>query len=147
MSNRAPWNRPTTPLRLFFDGACPFCRAEIDWLQRRDRHGRLVPVDIAAAGFDAARWGFDPGEVRRVLHAIAPDGRVLRGMEAVRAAYGAVGLGWLVAPTGWPGLRGVFDRLYAAFARNRLAWGARWLRLRSVRPRAATQGSCARCAG
>ena len=32
-------------------------------------------------------------------------------------------LGWLLAPTGWPGLRWLSDRGYEWFARNRLAIG------------------------
>ena len=33
------------------------------------------------------------------------------------------GLGWLVAPTGWPLLRPLFDRLYGGFARHRIGLG------------------------
>ncbi len=82
-----------------------------------------------------------------MLHVRTPDGRVVCAMEAVRAAYRAVGLGWLVAPTGWPGLRPVFDRLYAAFARNRLTWGAAWLRWRGRSGSSAARSDlCERCA-
>ena len=34
-----------------------------------------------------------------------------------------IGLGWLLAPTGWPGLRWLFDHGYEWFARNRIAIG------------------------
>jgi predicted DCC family thiol-disulfide oxidoreductase YuxK len=40
-----------------------------------------------------------------------------------REAYAAVGLGWLVAPTGWPILRPLFDVGYRWFARNRVRLG------------------------
>jgi predicted DCC family thiol-disulfide oxidoreductase YuxK len=53
------------------------------------------------------------------VHAVSSDGTTLVGMDAVRAAYGAVGLGWLLAPTRWPGLRPLFDRFYRWFADNR----------------------------
>jgi predicted DCC family thiol-disulfide oxidoreductase YuxK len=59
------------------------------------------------------------------IHAALPDGRVVEGMAVFRRAYGAVGLGWLLAPSRWPGLRRVFDAAYRVFARNRLRWTGR----------------------
>jgi predicted DCC family thiol-disulfide oxidoreductase YuxK len=58
-----------------------------------------------------------------VLHGILPDGRVVRGVEAIRQVYGAVGLGWLVAPTRLPVIRWGLDCMYGAFARNRVRLG------------------------
>ena len=43
----------TPEFTLLYDSECPFCKLEVDWLRRRDRHGRLGAVDIAAEGFDA----------------------------------------------------------------------------------------------
>jgi predicted DCC family thiol-disulfide oxidoreductase YuxK len=116
-------------VRLLIDGDCPFCSAEAGWLGRRDRCGRLTLEDIRAAGFDAARYGADPAAVRAGLHAVLPDGRVVTRMDAVRSAYEAVGLGWITAPTRWPGLRRLFDAAYDLFARNRVRWGDGWRRL------------------
>ena len=114
---------PDWQLKLLYDGQCPFCRREVDWLRRRDRAGRLAFEDIAAVGHDPAQYGLTTEEVQSVLHAVSPNGRVLRRVEAIRAAYRAIGLGWLVAPTGWPGLRWICDRLYGLFARNRVRLG------------------------
>ncbi len=58
-----------------------------------------------------------------VMHGVFPDGRVVRRVAAFREAYRAVGLGWLLAPTGWPGLRWIADRAYGLFARNRIRIG------------------------
>ena len=111
--------------RLFYDGECPICRREAAWLKRRDRNGSLEIEDIAALGFDSARYGLNRDEITRVLHGVRADGAVIKGMEAVREAYRAVGLGWLLAPTRLPGLRFLSDLLYGCFARNRLALGRR----------------------
>ena len=54
------------------------------------------------------------------MYVIQADGRVLRAMDAVRAVYAAVGLGWLVAPTGWPGIRWLADGCYRFLARHRM---------------------------
>ncbi len=110
-------------LKLLYDGQCPFCRREIDWLKRRNRRMLLAFEDIADPQFDPGRYGLTREEVNGLLHGVLPDGRVVRGLAAVRLAYSAIRLGWLIAPTGWPGIRWAADRLYAAFARNRVALG------------------------
>ncbi len=108
-------------LRLFYDGACPLCTREIAGLTRLDRgRGRLEFVDIAAPEFNAAAFGADPVQLMAKIHGQLADGTWVEGMEVFRHAYRAVGLGWLLAPTGWPGLRRVFDAAYRWFARNRL---------------------------
>jgi len=108
---------------LLYDSACPICRGEITWLRRRDRSGNLQVEDIAAQDFDPSRYGLTSEEVSRVLHGIMPDGVVLKGMDAVREAYRAVGLGWIVAPTRFPGLKALSDFLYRSFAKHRIALG------------------------
>jgi predicted DCC family thiol-disulfide oxidoreductase YuxK len=109
--------------RLLYDGACPICRREVEWLKRRDRSGNLQLEDISARGFDPARYGLTRESVDSVLHGIRQDGVVVRGMEAIREAYRSVGLGWLTAATRLPGLKWAADRLYGWFARNRTALG------------------------
>jgi predicted DCC family thiol-disulfide oxidoreductase YuxK len=109
------------PLRVLIDGECPLCRREGEFLRRRDAgRGRLLLEDITSDGFDPRRYGLTPAEVMGQIHAVTWDGRILTGMDVFRAAYDAVGLGWLLAPTRWPGLRSVADSAYRFFARNRL---------------------------
>lgn len=107
------------PLTVFYDAACPVCALEMDALQRRDSCRRLQLVDMSAPGFDAGTFGFAADDLDAVIHAVRPDGSVVRGMEVLRLAYGAGGLGWLVQATRWPLLKGVFDLGYKLFARHR----------------------------
>ena len=113
----------TWRIKLFMDGACPLCQHEMRWLKGLD-HGRerIVLEDISDPSFDASKFGFDQGHVVLRLHGILPNGQVMQGMEAFRCAYAAVGFGWLLAPTGWPVLRPMFDEGYSFFARVRLLW-------------------------
>ena len=110
-------------LKLLYDGDCPFCRREVSWLARRDRSGAVALEDIAAPGFDASRYGLHQKQLEGVIHAQLPNGRLVTGMEVFRRLYAAVGLGWLMAPTGWPILRPVFDWAYRLFARHRVRLG------------------------
>lgn len=131
-----PRAAPPGGLLLFYDGQCPLCRREIEWLRRFDRRGRLALVDISRGEFDPSEFGFSRETLDAELHGILPDGRVVRRIEAVHEAYRAVGLGWLVAPLRLPGVRRMADIAYGWFARHRLAIG-RWLT-----GRAGCEGAC-----
>lgn len=116
-----PWQ-----LRLLYDSECPLCSREVRLLERLDRgRGRVQFEDIAAASFDASRYRLEASAVMGRIHAVLPDGSVTEGMDVFRRAYAAVGLGWLLAPTGWPILRSIADAGYQVFARNRLRWTGR----------------------
>jgi predicted DCC family thiol-disulfide oxidoreductase YuxK len=110
---------PLYPLTLLYDSSCAVCRLEMDELRERDAAAKLRLIDISAPGFDAAAYGATLAEMNALLHAVDAQGRTHRGVAALRMAYTAVGLGRLVAPTGWPLLRPLFDGAYAVFARHR----------------------------
>lgn len=108
-------------VKVLYDGDCPLCAREIRGLRRLDRRrGRLAFEDIAAPDFDAGRYGLDQDTVMARIHGVLPDGTVVEGLDLFRRAYEAVGLGWLLAPSRWPGTRRLFEAGYDWFARNRL---------------------------
>jgi PAS domain S-box-containing protein len=109
--------------KLLYDGECPLCRREALFLSRRNRNGWLSFEDIAAPGFDPAIYGATREELMGVIHGVFPDGRLIQRVAVFREAYRAVGLGWILAPTAWPGLRWLADRGYEWFARHRLTIG------------------------
>ena len=108
------------PITLLYDGGCPICVQEMTRLHRLDKRERLRFVDIAAPDFDAARHAATKDEMMTLMHAELADGRMLKGVDALHAAYSAVGLGWLWAPARWRLLRPYADRLYARVARERM---------------------------
>ena len=115
-SARTDWQ-----IRVLFDGACPLCAREIRFLDRLDRgRAHILFEDIATPDFDPTAHGLEAGDAMQRIHGVLPDGTVVEGMEVFRRAYGAVGLGWLLAPTRWPGLRHLADAGYRAFASHRL---------------------------
>jgi predicted DCC family thiol-disulfide oxidoreductase YuxK len=109
--------------KILFDGECPFCRVEASWMRSLDRGGAQALEDIAAADFDPARDGRTLPQLMGSFHGVFPDGRLTEGIETYREAYRAVGLGWVLAPTGWPVLKQVFDWFYFLFARYRVRLG------------------------
>jgi predicted DCC family thiol-disulfide oxidoreductase YuxK len=112
------------PLTVLYDGACPVCNMEMDNLKARNAQGLLKFVDISAPFFDTTPYGATLADLNKLIHAVRPDGSLVIGVEVLRLAYGAVGLGHLAGPTGWPVFRPVFDVAYAVFARNRYGFSA-----------------------
>ena len=108
-------------IEVFYDGDCPLCVREINMLSRLDRRSRLKLTDIAAPDFNAeAITGLSWDALMAEIHGRLPDGTLVTGMEVFRRMYGAVGLGFVLAPTRWPVLNRVADAAYERFARNRL---------------------------
>jgi predicted DCC family thiol-disulfide oxidoreductase YuxK len=118
---KRPWK-----IEVLYDGACPLCSREIRFLERRDRgQGAIRFEDIADPSFDSGAHGVELRELMARIHGVLPDGTLIEGVEVFRQAYAAVGLGWLVGPTRWPGLRSLSDLAYRIFARNRWRWRGR----------------------
>lgn len=144
--NVHPWiaggeqRRMASEFTLLYDSECPFCKREVDWLRRRDREGRLGAIDIAAADFDPGRFGLTREQVVARLHGVRADGEVVEGMAAIRAAWRAAGVGWVMAPTGWPVLRWFADLGYRLFARYRVRLG-KWFGRRCEGGRCDVSGS------
>lgn len=138
------------PLTLLYDGACPMCRLEMDRLRERDGLRRLAFVDVSAPGFDASIYTAEATaqDMLELIHAVGPDGRLAVGVDALRLAYEAVGLGALWLPAQLPLLRPGLDAAYALLARNRYAV-SQWLMplLVRIEARRATRRTSACAAG
>ena len=113
-------------LTLLYDGGCPLCLREVTFLRGRDRRlhpatPRLAFVDIDDPAYDpASHCGISYREAMGRIHAVSDSGEVLQDVEVFRRAYQLVGLGWLYAPTRWPLLGPLVDRLYGLWAGSRL---------------------------
>ena len=108
-------------LTLLYDGGCPLCLREVTFLRRRDPKGRLQFVDVDAEEYAPELWsGISYRQAMARIHAIRADGTVLTDVAVFREAYRLIGLGWVYAPTTWPLLGGLIDRLYALWATHRL---------------------------
>ena len=108
-------------LTLLYDGACPLCLREVTFLKRRDPHGRLAFVDVDRHAYDPAQWrGISYRDAMARIHAIRADGEILKDVAVFREAYRCVGLGWIYAPTEWPLIGLLIDRIYALWASQRL---------------------------
>jgi len=108
-----------TEVTVLYDSLCPVCRREVNLLKRFDRRGRLGLIDIASPNFNPEDFNLTMAECVGSLHALDASGKVIRGMDTIRAMYRAAGLGWVMSWTAvWP-FRPLADIGYSVFARVR----------------------------
>lgn len=109
--------------KLLYDGDCPLCLKEVNWLRKYNHHERLILENISDKDFNAGKYNKTINELMGSIHGVYPNGKIISGMEVFRQAYRAVGLGWIFAPTAWPVLKIFFDISYKIFARYRIKIG------------------------
>ena len=114
-------------IKLLYDGDCPLCLREVNFLQRKDRGRGLVAfVDIADPDYRAGEHGgVEFAEAMSRIHAVLPDGTVVKNVEVFRRVYQVLGIGWIYAATGWPVIGPLVDKLYDFWADRRLTWTGR----------------------
>ena len=130
---------------VLYDGNCPMCCEEMAWLSGRDKNHRLRFVNVAHPEFDAAAWHLEKQALNTAIHVRTTTGNWLVGMPAIRYLYVQIGLGWVLAVTGWPLLAPVFDWLYLHLAKNRIAVSA-WFGLNSLNALNSRE-HCEQCVG
>ena len=106
---------------LLYDGDCPICMMEVEFLKKRDMKSRIRFTDLRDPTYNPADHGnvtFEEG--MRKLRAVLPDGSVAMGVEVFRKTYKAIGLGWVFELTNLPIVGRVADSIYDVWAENRL---------------------------
>lgn len=132
-----PWQ-----IKLLYDGDCPLCVREVNFLRRKDNGRGLVAfTDIAAPDYTAAaNGGVDFATAMGRIHAVLPDGTAIKNVEVFRRVYQVLGIGWIYAPTGWPIVGPVVDWVYGLWADWRLAVTGR-PSLKTILAQRAAQGN------
>jgi len=115
IDNRAP------QLTLLFDGGCPLCLREVGFLRKRDLAKKIAFVDIDSPEYVPHHYGnISYRNAMARIHAITADGTILQDVAVFREAYRLIGLGWIYAPTRWPLISPLIDRIYSLWASRRL---------------------------
>ena len=116
-SNKHNWK-----IKLLYDGECPLCVREVNFLTRKDAGRGIVKfVDIASPGYDPqVNAGIDFATAMGRIHGILSDGTVVKNVEVFRQVYESLGMGWVYGITRLPGLGAIADWLYGIWADWRL---------------------------
>jgi predicted DCC family thiol-disulfide oxidoreductase YuxK len=117
-------------LIVYYNTRCPVCNAGID----RQRNKLLALVDAGIIAFRDINWesgvladyGVDVDDVRRRLHAVDADGRLIVGADVAIAIWKMTpGEGWLATLFGNPVALPVTRFAYDRFADILFAWNKR----------------------
>ena len=111
---------PTTTwqLELLYDGECPLCVREVNFLRRKDADRGLVSfVDIADDTYNPANHaGIDFETAMGRIHAVLPDGSIVQNVEVFRRTYEILGIGWIYAITKVPAIEYLANLLYGIWS-------------------------------
>jgi predicted DCC family thiol-disulfide oxidoreductase YuxK len=113
---------PVWQIKLLYDGECPLCLREVNFLRKRDAGRGLVEfVDIADDRYaPEAHGGVDFATAMGRIHAVLPDGTVIKNVEVFRRVYETLGMGWVYAATRMPIVGWIVNWLYGIWADWRL---------------------------
>lgn len=114
---------PSWKIKLLYDGECPLCVREVNFLSKRDAGRGLVAfVDIADLDYRPEdHGGIDYETAMGRIHAVLPDGSSIKNVEVFRQVYEVLGIGWIYAVTRLPLIGALVDALYELWADWRLA--------------------------
>jgi predicted DCC family thiol-disulfide oxidoreductase YuxK len=106
-------------LKIFYDGGCPLCLAEMKHLLKLDQHNKIDLVDINQADFQTKHPNINRAKADQILHGQLTDGSILLGLDVTHKAWSLVGKGKWTAILRWPLIRPIADFAYLQFARHR----------------------------
>lgn len=115
LANAAP------ELTLYYDGQCPLCVAEIEFLQSRSTSDQLAFVDVTQTDFEAAGHNISCDAAMAQIHGRTADGQVLVGVPVFAAAYKLARLPVLAWVLSRAWLMPVLQPAYVFFAKHRQA--------------------------
>ena len=107
-------------LTIFFDGGCPLCKREIDFMSSRNQKGFLRFIDINSSDFSSDKYGITYKQAMERIHALKSDGSVIRDVNVFQQAYSLIDLGWIYAPTKLPIIDKIISMIYGLWAKYRL---------------------------
>jgi len=111
----------TAKLTIFFDGGCPLCQREVNFLQSRNNEGNLKFIDINNPDIPLElEYGITYKQSMERIHALKSDGTLIKDIKVFQEAYDLIGLGWVYAPTKLPIIDKLTMSLYGLWAKYRL---------------------------
>ena len=107
-------------LTFLYDGACPLCLRETNFLKKKDTKKFINFVDISNNYFPENFKNISYKQAMNNLHGILGSGEIIVGVDVLAYSYELVGLGWIYFPTKLPILSNFIRFLYKYWAKYRL---------------------------
>ena len=107
-------------LTFLYDGSCPLCLKETNFLKTKDTKKFINFVDISVNYIPENFENISYKKAMANLHGILGNGKIIFGIDVLAYSYELVGLGWIYFPTKLPILSDFIRFLYKYWAKYRL---------------------------
>ena len=108
-------------LIFLFDGGCPLCVRETNFLKSKDELNRIDFVDINNVNYNPVLFkDISYAEAMSNLHGILENGNIIKGLDVLAYSYELIGLGWVYYPLKIEFLAPVLRLFYKYWAKYRL---------------------------
>ena len=108
-------------LIFLFDGGCPLCLRETNFLKSKDELNKIDFVDINNVNYKPILFkDISYAEAMSNLHGILENGNIIKGLDVLAYSYELIGLGWIYFPLKIEFLAPVLRLFYKYWAKYRL---------------------------
>ena len=108
-------------LTFLFDGGCPLCLRETNFLRKKDILNQIAFVDINTKDYDQSFFNdISYLEAMSNLHGIMENGDIIKGLDVLSYSYELIGLGWVYYPLKIKLFSPVLRLVYRYWAKYRL---------------------------
>tara|TARA_Y100000991_G_scaffold142934_1_gene107862 strand:- start:341 stop:733 length:393 start_codon:yes stop_codon:yes gene_type:complete len=108
-------------LIFLFDGGCPLCLREKNFLKSKDVLNKIQFIDINNSSYKPSLFmNISYAEAMSNLHGILENGDIIKGLDVLAYSYELIGLGWVYYPLKINFLAPVLRSIYQYWAKYRL---------------------------
>ncbi len=108
-------------LIFLFDGGCPLCLRETNFLKSKDELNKIDFVDINNVNYNPILFkNISYAEAMSNLHGILENGNIIKGLDVLAYSYELIGLGWVYSPLKIEFIAPVLRLFYKYWAKYRL---------------------------
>ena len=108
-------------LIFLFDGGCPLCLRETNFLKSKDELNKIKFVDINNVNYNPILFkDISYAEAMSNLHGILENGNIIKGLDVLAYSYELIGLGWVYYPLKIEFFAPVLRLFYKYWAKYRL---------------------------
>ena len=108
-------------LIFLFDGGCPLCVRETNFLKSKDELNKIDFVDINNVDYNPILFrDISYADAMSNLHGILENGNIIKGLDVLAYSYELIGLGWVYYPLKIEFLAPVLRLFYKYWAKYRL---------------------------
>ena len=108
-------------LTFLYDGGCPLCLRETNFLKKKDVLNNIKFVDINSENYNPISFeDISYSEAMSNLHGILENGEIIKGLDVLAYSYELIGLGWVYIPLKVKFIEPFLRLIYRYWAKYRL---------------------------